>query len=643
MNKLSYSDLKYMVENTDKWIKDYIDNKNDIVYIEVEKQEIEFQKKFLWVNLLLIKPIIERDMPIKLNYIHKDELFTSNVQTRIHTQILKDILNYNKDEDKNTIVWELVITVNLIYNVITFYLDEYQNTIDLFSILSILEEPEIAEVTYVDPDKIDPEKINMSEIESNIKEMGNKLTNTLLDERYKDINIFYPLLKTNSISPAQLQQVIQIIGPRTDCSDITFRKPIKSSYLSGIINAAEFYCDSFMGKKSMIYNKQKLRDTRYKDRIMQILTSEMYHLHKGDCKTKVTVDYAVTKENYKHLDGKYIVENNKLKSLNEDNLENYIGKIISMRSPFGCKYTDGICEICGGLVTQFTPDNIHIGMEATTSLMGPIGQLILSNKHITSTSAIIVNLNPVIGDIFDVKNNKLHLKRNINLKDMKLVILNKQINNFSDLKYIKNRKAFNNAHFSEITTIGIMNGKDILIEPTLMSFDETKYNFTKDFLNFIIDQGHIDELEMDNNYTYIPIKDFDKNLPIMKYIIYNNSMVAFSDKINEYFKHLIKEYDNPTDLLQDITKLIYQKASINILPIEIIMRSLLITSETNYDIPVLEKSDSRCIFKTMDEIISGRYLGGKLAYEGGESWLMDPTTYTMKRRISTFDSLFIPI
>ena len=640
MNELSYSDLKYMVQNTDKWIKDYIDNKNDIVYIEVENQKIDFQKKFLWVNLLLIKPIIERNMPIKLNYIHKDELFTSNVQTTIHTQILKDILNYDKDEDKNTIVWELAITINLIYNVITFYLDEYQNTIDLFSILSTLEEPEIAEATYVEHDKIDPEKINMSEIETNIKNMGKKLTNILVDEKFKDNNIFYPLLKTNSISSAQLQQVIQIIGPRTDCSDITFRKPIKSSYLGGIISSAEYYCDSFMGRKSTIYNKQKLRDTRYKDRIMQILTSGMRHLHKGDCKTNVTVDYVVTKENYKHLEGKYIIENKKLKLLEKNNLENYIGKIISMRSPFGCKYTDGMCEICGGLVTQFTPDNIHIGMEATTSLMGPIGQLILSNKHITSTSAIIVHLNPTIADVFDVKNNKLHIKKNINLKDMKLVILNKQINNFSDLKYIKNRKAFNNAHFSEITTIGIMDGKDILIEPTLISFDETEYNFTKDFLNFVIDQGYIDELEMDNNYTYIPIKDFNKTLPIMKYIIYNNSMVAFSDRINEYFKHLIREYDNPSDLLQDITKLIYQKASINILPIEIIMRSLLVTSETDYDIPVLKKSDTRCMFKTMDEIISGRYLGGKLAYEGGESWLTDPTTYTGNRRVSTFDHLF---
>ena len=642
MNKLSYNNLKYMVDNTDEWIKDYIDNKNDIVYIDVEGKEVEFQKKFLWVNLLLIKPIIERDMPIKFEYIHKDELFTSSIQTKIHTQILKDILNHDKDEDKNTIVWELTLTINLIYNVITFYLDEYQNTIDLFSILTTLENPEIAEVVHVEEDKIDPEKINMSEIESNIKEMGRKLTNTLTDEKFKYINIFYPLLKTNSISAAQLQQVIQIIGPRTDCSDITFKKPIKSSYLGGIINAAEYYCDSFMGRKSTIYNKQKLRDTRYKDRTMQLLTSNMRHLYKGNCETEVTIDYAVTKENYKHLEGKYIVENEKLKLLEKENLKDYIGSIITMRSPFGCKYTDGICEVCGGLVTQFTSDNIHIGMEATTSLMGPIGQLILSNKHITSTSAIIVKLNPELDPIFDVKNNKLYIRKNVNLKDMKLVIVNKQINNFSDLKYIKNRKAFNNAHFSELTIMGIMSGEEIIIPPTEISFDGTQYNFTKDFLNFIIDQGYMDELEVGNNFTHIPIKDFDKDLPIMKYIIYNNSMVAFSNKIDEYFKHLIKEYDNPSDLLQDITKLIYQKASINILSIEIIMRSLLVTSETDYSIPIL-KSDGKCMFKTMKEVISGRYLGAKLAYEGGDSWLSDPTTYTVERNISTFDHLLIDV
>ena len=304
MNELTYNDLRYMVDTTDEWIKDYVDNKNDIVYIEVEGQKIEFQKKFLWVNLLLIKPVIERNMPIKLNYIYKDEIFTSSIQTKIHTYILKDILDYDKDEDKNTVVWELTLTINLIYNVIEFYLSEYQNTIDLFSILNTLEHPKIAEVTYVEEDKINPEKINMSEIENNIKEMGSILNNTLLDEKYRDFNIFYPLLKTGSISSAQLQQVIQIIGPRTDCSDVTFRKPIKSSYLGGILNAAEFYSDSFMGRKSAIYNTERLRDTRYEDRIIQILTSTMRKVHKGNCGTDVTVDYAVTKENYKYLEAK---------------------------------------------------------------------------------------------------------------------------------------------------------------------------------------------------------------------------------------------------------------------------------------------------------------------------------------------------
>ena len=643
MTELSYNDLKYMVNNTDKWIKDYIDNKNDVVYIEVENKKVKFQKKFLWVNLLLIKPIIERDMPIKFSYIHMDDLFTTSVQVKIHTQILKDILDHSSDEDKNTVVWELTITINLIYNVITFYLDAYQDTIDLVSILNILENPDIAEVAHVEEEKIDPEKINMSEIESNIKDMRKDLTDTLLDEKYKDVNIFYPLLKTGSISPAQLQQVIQIIGPRTDISDVTFRKPIKSSYLGGIISAAEFYADSFMGRKSTIYNKQKLRDTRYKDRSMQLLTSGMRRLYDGDCGTEVTVDYAVTPENYKFLESKFIVENNNLKLLTEKNLKSYIGKIISMRSPFGCRHNDGTCETCGGMVTRFTGNNIHIGMEATTSLMGPIGQLILSNKHITSTTAIIVNLNEDLNPIFYVKNNKVYIKKNIDLKNVKLVISNKQINNLSDLKYIKNRKSFNNAHFSEITLMGIMNDDKIVINPTLISFDDTKYNFTKDFLNYIIDKELIDEMKIDNQFTYIPIRDFDKDLPIMKYIIYNLSMVAFSEKIDEYFKYLIKEYDNPTDLLQDITKLIYQKVSINILPIEIIMKSLLVTSETDYNIPVLKSKDDRCMFKTMNEVISGRYIGGKLAYEGGDRWLVDPTTYTRNRKISTFDHLIVDV
>ena len=66
-----------------------------------------------------------------------------------------------------------------------------------------------------------------------------------------------------------------------------------------------------------------------------------------DCGSKFTLTTQLTEDNYKSYEFQYIVEGEKLVELNPETKSKYIGKVIHLRSPMGCKNTK-ICNACAG-------------------------------------------------------------------------------------------------------------------------------------------------------------------------------------------------------------------------------------------------------------------------------------------------------
>ncbi|PTU25906.1 hypothetical protein Goe21_02840 [Bacillus phage vB_BsuM-Goe21] len=67
----------------------------------------------------------------------------------------------------------------------------------------------------------------------------------------------------------------------------------------------------------------------------------------SDCHTKKTVTVELNKGNANMFMYRYIVENNKLVLLTSDNINNYIGKIVNVRSPLYC-LSKQYCSKCAG-------------------------------------------------------------------------------------------------------------------------------------------------------------------------------------------------------------------------------------------------------------------------------------------------------
>ena len=65
-----------------------------------------------------------------------------------------------------------------------------------------------------------------------------------------------------------------------------------------------------------------------------------------DCGTNVTEKVLVTKDNYKKLINRFMIIGNTTIEITEDNIKDYMGKYINLRTPMGCKLEHHYCVRC---------------------------------------------------------------------------------------------------------------------------------------------------------------------------------------------------------------------------------------------------------------------------------------------------------
>jgi len=67
-----------------------------------------------------------------------------------------------------------------------------------------------------------------------------------------------------------------------------------------------------------------------------------------DCKTKVYRKQLITDKNYKLYLDRHIYDNGKVVKLTLDNIKNYVGKVVNLYTPMGCKLAPHFCTKCMG-------------------------------------------------------------------------------------------------------------------------------------------------------------------------------------------------------------------------------------------------------------------------------------------------------
>ena len=90
----------------------------------------------------------------------------------------------------------------------------------------------------------------------------------------------------------------------------------------------------------------------------------------NDCNSQTGLTFVLTDDYAKLFAGRYILEGNKKIFLSDNNIRNYVGKSITMRSPQYCKTKDGFCETCcGKIYTNLDISNLNMNIIEVTSTL----------------------------------------------------------------------------------------------------------------------------------------------------------------------------------------------------------------------------------------------------------------------------------
>lgn len=605
--------------------------------VQLSDCKIEINSKWLVINLLFWKILINLDIPIKKEYIYTDKIYSENEAAELHTKIFNEVLAMNdmskiakaKDE-----FWKFH---NNFYNFTSIQLAEYQSSLSITDLARIVNQPEIKELADVDFN-VD---LGTEYVENQLAERSKKLVELLSTRAtYKD-NALINFLEPGLLNKNQLAPMFIACGVRTDINDVIVRLPIRSNFTTGLQNIEEYVVEHLSAKKSIYYNNMAIKNSQYFSRKQQLAILPIENIYLGDCGSTLLLPFEITSKNKNNVIGKNIVnESGYLEILTKDNIEKYVDTIVRMKSPITCRYRDGVCHTCGGLMMKFLPEKLHIGMQSSSDFTSRVTQLILSNKHFGNTKSLTYQLPDEVVEFLSNRTSGVYFKKEALLamgSDWKLGIFLKDIRgSLNDINLINVSSDLQEERFSEISGMIVQSASRGEIILPLISGRHVPF-FTLEMLNYIKDMK--DKVEITDTLVWIPMHKFMPNIPIFRTPIINDSMLEFVRSAQDFVQADIVSYKSASECLKDFSNLIYHKVNVNILNLEILLKAYLITSETDYRVP--EVTDiNNVIFQKNAKLISNRTISGEFAFQNLWKYITTPSTYLYPKSPGVMDRYF---
>jgi len=152
----------------------------------------------------------------------------------------------------------------------------------------------------------------------------------------------------------QLRQVMISKGTVQDPSGNPF---VVKPAIAGGFTAREYFDASASSRDGLISKALGTAEGGYMFRkAIFVIGNVRADINNPDCYTKRTLDIKLTKDVYKRLSGRFVVENRKVIPISEK----MIGSVVHLRSPIFCR-TKNICRTCyGKLLSQVSSTNVGL-------------------------------------------------------------------------------------------------------------------------------------------------------------------------------------------------------------------------------------------------------------------------------------------
>jgi hypothetical protein len=538
---------------------------------------------------------------------------------------------------------------NLMYNDLTYRLEEYVVSLDIKDFLDVLDHPAIIAAR-----KPLYEKPIERVTEDDLRTCYDSMSNTIKNDTSLDHNL---LARASRAGTVKHEQLLQCVGPRgfvTDVDSVNFRYPILRSFVEGYRSVYDSAVESRSSAKALLNAQAPLKGTEYFSRRLQLMSMNVQHLHRGDCGTHRYIPWKMSKKDLRRLSGKYYLdeEKNTLKILKGD--EDYlINKLVPIRSVMLCNHPDpvGVCSTCFGAISNSVPDFTNIGHLCCMVLTEKSSQSVLSTKHLDSSAsieALILGQEDRMYLRVGTDDNSYLMATQLKGVSVKLVLPAGGIPSISDLRSIGSVEDLTISRFSTIKSIGIQvhQAKKIDRADVVTEWNKRVSSLTHEFLEHMRKYGWTHD-EYDN--YVVDLAHWDWNKPILALPLKHYNMAEHSREIAGMLESSVEEMQSrdkmltPAVALQQLYDLVNQKLDVSMPILDLVLKQAMVISaeEGNYALP---RGDSpHAGFGVMSQSMLHRSLSASMAFEGHRDVIVNPVSYIQKNRLPhPFDAVLMP-
>lgn len=629
---------------------------NDIYYILEEGFEVEKIRKFpvmvtfnkeennevitmeirhMLINLIFLRAFVELDVDIELNNSYlfdARKINNKEIANYINNKIIipfRDLFTENEElfMKLNNVCHNIIYRLCKIPRDFNPLIGTTINLEDSFIKLSNENERFNEIINTKIPEEMQPKEI---------EEMLDKLSKEEIEIMKNTPNCLQDVLIAGTgIKTQQLREFSISGGMKSDLLGNTIPIPINSNFIVGGLNSiTNYYLDSQAARKPLIANKEKMGNSGHLSLLLKLACVGIYiSKTTKDCHTPHTVKLFIENEKFlqKCVGRYYRKEGERKFKLLKSTDKHLIGTELLFRDPSTCACKDGICHTCYGAMSKINM-GMDVGILAATIISRPLGQNILSTKHLNTTVSKLIEFDNIFNNFFKLEANQIKLlndnEAELNLQNYELVLDNiVKLDEMSDIEkfnkfipFIKVRNSKNHDEYFEIVESEM---KELFIHPELDKLlkeldenDEDSYIIPFN----MIDDIYLFTINIKNNELTKPLKDLDN---LLKGSYFGDINVSI-DQMEQKFIELMIESNIDITSIHAAT-----------------MLRNLVRDRNNY----LERPDFNKIF--VDYVVLGYHdslannpaITTSLAYDYLKRQLTTYTTY-QKRSSSPLDVLF---
>lgn len=440
-----------------------------------EAPVIKMQMRHFYTNLCMWFPFIDLGIGSYLDesYLINMKTFTGKARSNYYNEkVIKPFKHVISNREMNLLIHE---TQKRIARISRDFNDILGNSICAESFMDLYKRSEkYREITNL---KLDT-SLQPKDAETFLHVKMGELLNLLSTEE----NCIKPiLLSKGGIKDKQLFEFMGNQGYKPDITGATLPIPINTNLLiGGFSNVTTFYLEGNSSRKALLANRFEMGISGYFSSLLTEMCADI-HLSKTVKKCNTVNTLAVQLKTNDHL-SKYVgrhyyTDSPRHKKVLRGDEKDLIGKYIHVYSPIKCNCRHGeLCEYCYGELAETNRELNSVGTYSSVKQSEPIGQGVLSTKHLNTTDSVKVEFDSDLFDKFFILNSNeicINPDLDFDINDWNIIIMpedlqainefdtENEINFYVKKFYMKKKKS------KEAIEIREKNDKELFISPEL--------------------------------------------------------------------------------------------------------------------------------------------------------------------------------